>query len=73
MYKYNINSSSYETCKIGIKIPANFMRIEIEEGWIFMSGGGKSGKAKKSCFEFTGSELISRVDMIFERSVHTLT
>ena len=64
MYKYNIKASLYETCKIGIKIPANFMSIEIEDGRILISGGGEPGKAKKSCFEFTDSGLISRADMI---------
>lgn len=73
MYKYNIRSSSYETWKIGIKIPANFMSIEIDDGRIFISGGGEPGKAKKSCFEFTDSGLISRADMIYERRAHTLT
>ena len=73
MYKYNIKASLYEICKIGIKIPANFMSIEIEDGRIFISGGGEPGKAKKSCFEFTDNGLISWADMIFERRAHTLT
>lgn len=73
MYKFNIRSNSYEACKIGVKIPANFMSIEIEEGKIFITGGGEPGKAKKACYEFVNNELIPRKDMIYERRAHTLT
>ena len=73
MYKYNIKTSTYEACKIGVKIPANFMSIETEEGKIFISGGGEPGKAKKACYEFIDNGLIPRKDMLYERRAHTLT
>lgn len=58
MYKYNIRSSTYEVSKIGVKIPANFMSIETEDGRIFISGGGEPGKAKKACYEFLDNALV---------------
>ena len=73
MYKYNIRSGTYEACKIGVKIPANFMSIETEDGRIFISGGGEPGKAKKACYEYIDNGLIPRKDMIYERRAHTLT
>lgn len=48
MYKYHIKNGNYEACKISVKIPANFMSIETEDGRIFISGGGEPGKAKKT-------------------------
>ncbi|CAI2364240.1 unnamed protein product [Moneuplotes crassus] len=73
MYKYNIKSSNYEVCRIPVKIPANFMSIETDDGRIFISGGGEPGKARKTCYEFLDNTLIPRKDMIYERRAHTLT
>lgn len=73
MYKYNIRTGTYEACKIGVKIPANFMSIETEDGRVFISGGGEPGKAKKACYEFIDNGLIPKKDMIYERRAHTLT
>lgn len=73
MYKYNIKSGTYEACKIGVKIPANFMSIETEDGKIFISGGGEPGKAKKACYEFIDNGLVPKSDMLYERRAHTLT
>jgi len=58
---------------VNIKIPANFMSVENEEGRIFLTGGEEPGKATKSCYEFLDERLIQRKDMIFERRAHTLT
>ena len=73
MYKYNIKTSTFESCKIGVKIPANFMSIETEDGRIFISGGGEPGKAKKACYEYVGNTLVPKNDMVYERRAHTLT
>jgi len=58
---------------VNIKIPANFMSVETEEGRIFLSGGGEPGKATKSTYEFVEERLVQRKDMLFERRAHTLT
>jgi hypothetical protein len=43
---------------VNIKIPANFMSVENEEGRIFLTGGGEPGKATKFCYEFIEERLV---------------
>lgn len=73
LFMYNFQSHSYRSYVVNIKIPANFMSVENEEGRIFLTGGGEPGKATKSCYEFLDERLVQRKDMIFERRAHTLT
>ena len=73
LFMYNFSSHSYRSYVVNIKIPANFMSVENEEGRIFLTGGGEPGKATKSCYEFIDERLEQRRDMIFERRAHTLT
>jgi len=58
---------------VNIKIPANFMSVENEEGRIFLTGGGEPGRATKNCYEFVEERLVPRKDMLFDRRAHTLT
>jgi len=73
LFMYNFQSHSYRSYVVNIKIPANFMSVENEEGRIFLTGGGEPGKATKSTYEFIDERLVQRRDMIFERRAHTLT
>lgn len=73
LFMYNFSTHSYRSYVVNIKIPANFMSVENEEGRIFLTGGGEPGKATKSCYEFIDERLEQRRDMIFERRAHTLT
>ena len=73
LFMYNFRSHSYRSYVVNIKIPANFMSVENEEGRIFLTGGGEPGKATKSCYEFLEERLVQRRDMLFERRAHTLT
>lgn len=73
LFMYNFRSHSYRSYVVNIKIPANFMSVENEEGRIFLTGGGEPGKATKSCYEFIEERLVQRRDMLFERRAHTLT
>lgn len=73
LFMYNFRSHSYRSYVINIKIPANFMSVENEEGRIFLTGGGEPGKATKNCYEFVEERLVQKRDMLFERRAHTLT
>ena len=73
LFMYNFRSHSYRSYVVNIKIPANFMSVENEEGRIFLTGGGEPGKATKFCYEFVEERLVQRRDMLFERRAHTLT
>jgi len=73
LFMYNFRTHSYRSYVVNIKIPANFMSVETEEGRIFLSGGGEPGKATKNTFEFVEERLVQRKDMLFERRAHTLT
>ena len=70
---YNFRTHSYRSYVVNIKIPANFMSVENEEGRIFLTGGGEPGKATRFCYEFVEERLVQRRDMLFERRAHTLT
>jgi hypothetical protein len=58
LFMYNFRSHSYRSYVVNIKIPANFMSVENEEGRIFLTGGGEPGKATKSCYEFVEERLV---------------
>lgn len=58
LFMYNFQSHSYRSYVVNIKIPANFMSVENEEGRIFLTGGGEPGKATKSCYEFLDERLV---------------
>lgn len=73
LFMYNFRSHSYRSYVVNIKIPANFMSVENEEGRVFLTGGGEPGKATKFCYEFLEERLVQRRDMLFERRAHTLT
>ena len=73
LFMYNFRSHSYRSYVVNIKIPANFMSVENEEGRIFLTGGGEPGKATKFCYEFVEERLVQKRDMLFERRAHTLT
>ncbi len=73
LFMYNFRTHSYRSYVVNIKIPANFMSVENEEGRIFLTGGGEPGKATKFCYEFIEERLVQRRDMLFERRAHTLT
>ena len=73
LFMYNFRTHSYRSYVVNIKIPANFMSVETEEGKIFLSGGGEPGKATRHCYEFIEERLVQRKDMLFERRAHTLT
>ena len=49
LYLYDLRTHSYRSYIVSIKIPANFMSIETEDGRIFITGGGEPGKANKTC------------------------
>ena len=73
LFMYNFRTHSYRSYVVNIKIPANFMSVETEEGKIFLSGGGEPGKATKNCYEFVEERLVQKANMLFERRAHTLT
>ena len=73
LFMYNFRSHSYRSYVVNIKIPANFMSVENEEGRIFLTGGGEPGKATKSCYAFMEERLVERRYVLFERRAHTLT
>jgi hypothetical protein len=73
LFMYNFRTHSYRSYVVNIKIPANFMSVENEEGRIFLTGGGEPGKATKFCYEFVEERLVQKRDMLFERRAHTLT
>ena len=58
LFMYNFRTHSYRSYVVNIKIPANFMSVETEEGRIFLSGGGEPGKATKHCYEFVEERLV---------------
>ena len=58
LFMYNFRTHSYRSYVINIKIPANFMSVETEEGKIFLSGGGEPGKATRHCYEFLEERLV---------------
>lgn len=58
LFMYNFRTHSYRSYVVNIKIPANFMSVENEEGRIFLTGGGEPGKATKSCYEFVEEKLV---------------
>lgn len=58
LFMYNFRTHSYRSYVVNIKIPANFMSVENEEGRIFLTGGGEPGKATKFCYEFIEERLV---------------
>ena len=58
LFMYNFRTRSYRSYVVNIKIPANFMSVENEEGRIFLTGGGEPGKATKFCYEFMEERLV---------------
>ena len=58
LFMYNFRTHAYRSYVVNIKIPANFMSAETEEGRIFLSGGGEPGKATKSTYEFVEERLV---------------
>jgi len=58
LFMYNFRTHSYRSYVVNIKIPANFMSVENEEGRIFLTGGGEPGKATKFCYEFVEERLV---------------